>query len=322
MIVTGATEPDTPPSRAPWRSYATLTIVMLLWAGNSIVGRAIRADVPPFTLALVRWTGAALIILPFAWRHLARDRAVMLQHWRPLLILGLTGVGAFNALLYSGLRYTTATNGLLMQAAIPAAVLLFNRIGVGVRAGRMEVVGVAISTMGVLYVVAGGVPRSILARTFNVGDLLILCGVACWAAYTVILRFRPECSPLSFLLATFIIGIVTMAPLAATEADRIATIPLRGTVLAAFAYVAVLPSLVAYMLYIRAVRDLGAAAAGQTISLMPLFGSLLAVLLLGERLHAYHLWGMAAILAGIVISAMRTGSQHRSSGRMPRARQL
>lgn len=288
----------------PWRSYAMLTVVMLLWAGNSIVARAVREDIPPFTLAFVRWTGAVLIVLPFTWRHVVEDRHRLIAAWQPLLILGLTGIGAFNAFLYSGLRFTTATNGLLVQAAIPALVLLFNWMIFRTRAGMGQVGGVLLSTAGVLLIVAHGAPLSILTVGFNSGDLLILCAVLCWAAYTSLLRLRPDCSPWSFLIATFMIGIVTMAPLAATEAPQIAAMRLTASVIGAFAYVAVLPSLVAYMLYNAAVRNMGAGRAGQTISLMPLFGSLLAVLLLGEVLHAYHLWGMALILAGVVVAAL------------------
>ncbi|HEX7854125.1 MAG TPA: DMT family transporter [Sphingobium sp.] len=287
-----------------WRSYAMLAVVMLLWAGNSIVGRAVRMDVPPFTLAFVRWTGAALIALPFAWRHLVADWRKLIGQWRPLLLLGLTGIASFNALLYSGLRYTTATNGLLVQAAIPALVLLVNWLLFRVRAGFGQVAGVAVSTVGVLYIVAHGAPLSVLNTGFNFGDVLILCAVICWAVYTSLLRLRPDCNPWSFLIATFAIGIIAMAPLAASEAHQIAAMRLSWKVVGALAYVCILPSLVAYTLYNAAVRDIGAARAGQTISLMPLFGSLLAVALLGETLHAYHAWGMGLILVGILIAAL------------------
>lgn len=304
MVTRGMAKSNVGMGGIPWRSYAMLAIVMLLWAGNSIVARAVRADIPPFTLALVRWTGAVLIILPFTWRHVGADRHRLIAAWRPMLILGLTGIGAFNAFLYSGLRFTTASNGLLVQAAIPALVLLFNWLIFRTPAGIAQVGGVIVSTAGVITIVAHGAPLSILSIGFNSGDLLILCAVLCWAAYTSLLRLRPDCSPWSFLLVTFVIGIITMAPLAATEVQEIAAMRLTVPVIGAFAYVAVLPSLVAYMLYNAAVRDIGPARAGQMISLMPLFGSLLAVLLLGEVLHAYHLWGMAVILAGIVIAAL------------------
>jgi drug/metabolite transporter (DMT)-like permease len=295
---------DAQRTRTPLRSYALLTVVMLFWAGNSIVGRAVRDDIPPFTLAFLRWTGAALFALPFAWRHVVADRAILLAGWRILLFLGLVGIGAFNAMLYSGLHYTTATNGLLMQSAIPATVLLCNRVVFGTRAGWTQIGGVLLSTTGVVFIVTRGTPAILLSLDLNTGDLIILCAVLCWAAYTSLLRLRPDCDPWSFLFITFVLGIMAMAPLAATEMDRIVRIPLGWPVVGAVAYVAILPSLVAYLLYNAAVRDIGAGPAGQMISLMPLFGSLLAVAILGEHLHGYHLVGMAMILSGIVLAAL------------------
>ena len=123
------------PVRSVLISYTTLVLVMLLWSGNIIVGRAVHGTIPPFTLAFVRWTGATLLALPFALPHLVRERYLLLAHWKPVLLLGFIGIAAFNAFGYSGLRYTTATNGALLQAAIPALVLLFNRLFFGLRVG-------------------------------------------------------------------------------------------------------------------------------------------------------------------------------------------
>ncbi|MFT3966869.1 MAG: DMT family transporter [Sphingobium sp.] len=289
---------------AQWRSYAMLAIVMLLWSGNMITGRALREDIPPFTLALVRWTGASLAALPFAWRPVMADRAVLLANWPRVLLLGLTGIAAFNAFIYSGLHHTTAANALLLQAAIPALVLVFNALFFRLSTTAGQMIGVALSTLGVLYIVLRGTPLAILSIGFNSGDILVLCGVLSWAAYTSLLRLRPDCNPWSFLIATFAIGIVAMAPLAATEARQIAAMTIGWKVVGGCFYVALLPSLVAYTLYNAAVRDIGAGKAGQTISLMPLFGSLLAAALLGEALRAYHLWGMLLILSGIVVAAL------------------
>lgn len=288
----------------PWRPYATLALVMLMWSGNFIVGRAVQGAIPPFTLALARWSGAAALLLPFAWPHVRADQRVLAANWRIVLLLGLTGVAAFNALIYSGLRFTTASNGLLLQAAIPALVLLFDRTVFGQRFTALQVFAVLLSMVGVALIVLRGDPGAILGLTFNIGDLMILAATACWAAYTSLLRLRPPCHPLVLLLATFAIGIAVMLPLSAWELAHGATIRVTPATVGAIVYVAVLPSLVAYILYNAAVRDLGAAAAGQTITLLPLFGALLAAALLDERLHAFHAVGMSAILGGIVLGAL------------------
>ncbi len=295
---------------SPLLSYASLMLVMLFWSGNFIVGRAVNGAIPPFTLAFVRWTGAVLIVLPFAARHLRADRALLASGWRMIVLLGLIGVAGFNAFAYSGLRHTTASNGLLLQAAIPALVLLLNRLIFAQRSSPVQIAGVLLSILGVMIVVLQGDLLGIMALDFNRGDLLILCGVICWALYTSLLRRRPACHPVSFLTTTFIIAALAMAPLSAWEMTTSPAIPMRWSIIAAFAYVAVLPSLIAYFLYNAAVHNLGPAPAGQAITLMPVFGALLAALLLDEKLHLYHLGGMMLILTGIAISAWQT---HRSA---------
>jgi drug/metabolite transporter (DMT)-like permease len=283
--------------------YATLCIVILFWSGNFIVGRAVNGVIPPFTLALVRWSGALAILLPFAWRQLRADRQRLLPHWKAVLLLGLTGVAAFNAFIYSGLQFTTASNGLLLQAAIPALVLLFNRLFFGDRAPALQIFGVTLSMSGVATIVLRGDLAALARLTLNFGDFLVMCGVVCWALYTALLRLRPDCHPASFLTVTFAIGAAAMAPFAAMELADGFSIPLRFDVLGAFAYVALFPSLIAYVLYNAAVKRLGAAPAGQMITLMPLFGAGLAAILLGEPLFRFHIAGMILILGGIVLGA-------------------
>lgn len=281
-----------------------LAVVILLWAGNSIVGRAVRDDIPPFSLAFFRWTGALLILLPFAWRGVVADWPVARKHWRIVLLLGAIGVGGFNALLYSGLRLTTATNALLIQAAIPAVVLVADFLLFRNRPRTLQALGVTIATIGVTTIVFKADPAAILALEFGRGDLLVLGGVVAWSLYTALLRLRPPIAATTLLALTFAVGVAAMLPGALIE-WQMQTIHATPTVLGGIAYVALLPSLVAYLLFNRAVAEIGPADAGQAISLQPLCGALLAAVLLGERLHGYHVAGMVLILLGIVISAMR-----------------
>jgi drug/metabolite transporter (DMT)-like permease len=291
--------------RAELRAYAMLALVMLFWSGNAIVGRAVRDDVLPFTLAFVRWLGALLLLAPFALRHLAADKALLRRHWRPILVLGLVGVSAFNALLYSGLRYTTATNGLLLQAAIPALVLVVEATAFRARVSAWQVVGVGLSTLGVGIVLFPDL-ASVLSLHFGRGDALVLAAVVAWAIYTSLLRLRPAVHPLSFLAVTFAIAVVAMLPFAMLEWRHAPAIDWRPEIVGAFLYVALFPSLAAYFLFNAAVGMIGAAKAGQSITLMPVFGALLAASLLGEPLGPRHFAGMALILCGIGVSVFLT----------------
>lgn len=291
-------------NRTELRAYMMLTMVMVFWAGNSIVGRAVRDSIPPFTLAFVRWLGALAVLLPFALPHLKADRGMLLKHWRIVLALGVIGVAGFNAFLYSGLRHSPATNALLIQAATPTLVLIFDLLLFRTRASLAQVVGVMVSSIGVLAIIFEGDLGRIANVHLGHGDALLLCGVTAWAIYTSLLRKRPEVHPLSFLACTFFIAVLAMAPLAATEWQEIQQIPWGLPVLGAFVYVAIFPSVIAYMVFNAAVKEIGAGRAGQTLSLMPLFGAFLAATILNEALHGYHFVGMAAILAGIAITVL------------------
>ena len=243
-----------------------------------------------------------LIVLTFAMGPLRRDWRAIVEGWKMILVLGLLGVGAFNALLYSGLRYTTATNALLLQAGIPALVVLWDRLFFGERSAPVQTLGVGCSILGVLAIVFDGDPARALQLRFGFGDLLILLSVLVWSLYTVLLRLRPPISPISFIAATFLIGVVAMAPLAAHEwlsGERIVWGP---RALGAIAYVAVLPSISAFFMFNYATSTVGAARAGQAITLMPIFGAFLSAALLGEALQAHHYAGMALIVAGIGLS--------------------
>lgn len=293
------------PAPSPVRAYAMLGLVMLCWAGNSIVGRAIRDDVAPLTLALLRWSGALTIVLPLAWTSLKRDRATIAAHWRVILLLGLLGIAAFNALLYSGLATTTASNALLLQAAVPAAVLIVDRVGFGIRPRAIEGLAVLLGSAGVALIVFRADWHALAGFRLNPGDALILASVVVWALYTSLLRKRPSIAPASFLAVTFAVGVAAMLPAAATEWAAGRGIEPSTRALAGVAYVAIFPSTIAYALYNRAVTMVGPAAAGRTIALLPLFGAVLAAMLLGEPLHAYHAVGMALILAGILLPLAR-----------------
>jgi drug/metabolite transporter (DMT)-like permease len=293
--------PEPAGRRAAVAAYAMLVLVMLFWAGNAIVGRAIRDDVPPLLLALLRWTGALAIVLPFARPAFRVDGPALRRGWRATLILGLLGIAAFNALLYSGLARTAASNALLLQAGIPALVLIADRIGFGVRPRVAEVVAVAVAGAGIALIVFRADWHNVAAFALNPGDALVLASVVVWALYTSLLRLRPPVAPATFLAVTFAIGVAAMLPAAFVEWLAGRRIDPTPAALAGIAYVAVFPSTIAYALYNRAVGAIGPAAAGRAIALMPLFGALLAAALLGEALHGYHAVGMTMILAGIVL---------------------
>jgi drug/metabolite transporter (DMT)-like permease len=289
-----------------WRAAPVLLcLTMLFWAGNSIAGRALAGVVPPMSLSFWRWVLAAALITPFAWPHLRADFAVLRRHWGMVVLLSATGVASFGALLYLGLETTTALNSLLMQAAIPPLILLFALVFLRERTGWAQTLGVVLSLAGVLVVIAQGRPWDLLHLDIHPGDGLVLIGVLLYAGYSLLLRRKPAVHPLSLLWATFMVSILLLAPLYAWEVSRLGGFALTGEAMAGLAYVAVFPSFLAYLFFNRGVELLGASRAGHFMHLMPVFGSVLAVALLGEAFHGFHAVGVALIGAGISLASFR-----------------
>lgn len=280
--------------------YLMLVLVMLFWSGNSVVARALRNDVPPFTLAFWRWGGAFLLALPFCWRHIVADRALIRAHWPIIVLLAMLGVGSFNAFFYSGLQYTTASNSLLIQAAIPALVLALDALIFGGRPRALQIVGVLIAAAGVVAIILKGDPAVLATLSFNRGDALVLCAVLVWSLYTVLLRLRPPVHGMTFVGVTIAIGAAVMMGFSIVELQS-RPVHLSLPVLAGVGYIILFPSLISYFLYNLAVERIGAADVGQVVNLQPLFGALLASLVLAEPIHGYHIVGMVLILIGIAL---------------------
>jgi drug/metabolite transporter (DMT)-like permease len=288
---------------AVWRAAPVLlALCVLFWAGNSIAGRALAGVISPLALSFWRWFLALLLVTPFAWRGLKTDARVLLQSWRLILALALTGVASFGVLLYIGLESTTALNSVLLQAAVAPLVILMAWAVLREPAAGGQVAGIALSLVGVLAVITKGRLGDLAHLGLNRGDAVILVGVVLYAVYSLLLRRRPAVAPLSLLWATFAVASLLLAPAWLTELALGPARPLTWQAAAGVAYVAVFPSFLSYLFYNRGIELIGAARASQYLHLQPVFGALLAVALLGEQFLAYHAVGVALIAAGIGLS--------------------
>ncbi len=288
-----------------WGSaWLLLCLAVLFWAGNSVVGRAAHGLVPPLALTFWRWAVSLAVILPLSWPHLRRDWLQVRRSWKILLVLGLTGVVGFPSFLYWGLQYTTALNSVLLQAAIPPLVLLVSFVVFRERVGLGQLAGVAVSLAGVLMIISQGRPASLLHLGLNVGDAALLCGIVLYSVYPSLLRRRPDIHPLSLLACLFAVGAAATLPLYAAEMASGRFAPLTPATLLTVGYVSLFASVLAYLFFNRGVELIGSGRAGQFVHLMPVFGAVLAVLLLHEQLHLFHLVGVALIAAGIGVSAL------------------
>lgn len=295
-----------PHSRWP-SPYVLLALTMLFWAGNAVVARAMHEALPPLAMAFWRWALALMLVLPFTVRGLYRQRRVLRRNWKALAALGLLSVASYNTFLYTALQTTTATNGLLISAVTPVFIVLVSRIGFGVRMTRRQLLGVTLSIAGILAIVCRGDPHNLFALRFNRGDFYLLMAALCWSIYSACLKWRPpELDAFAFFTVTVAVGVAMLAPLYAWETLARAVPAWTPAVYAAIAYIAVFPSVLAYMFWNRGVNEVGANRAGYFIYLLPVFGTALAVIFLGESLFLFHAIGVVFIFIGIYLASART----------------
>jgi drug/metabolite transporter (DMT)-like permease len=294
------------PALGLWSSaWTLLALTNLFWAGNIVLGRAVVGLVPPVSLAYIRWTGAFLIGLGFAWPHLKRDWPIVRRHWPVLALLSATGIASFNTMSYIGLTETTALNALLLQSAMPLVILVWVFALFRERPSAAQAAGVMVSLGGVATI-AGQGSLAVLSRlSLNPGDVWVMAAIVIYGFYTAMLRHRPRMHALSFLVATMGIGSCLILPFFLWERSTGAVITADWRAVAALGYIAVFPSFVAYLCFNRGIELIGAARAGQSMHLMPVFGGILAVLFLGEDFHLYHAIGIALIAAGIVLTSLK-----------------
>jgi drug/metabolite transporter (DMT)-like permease len=254
------------------------------------------------TLAFIRWSGAFVIVLPFAAGHLARDWPTIRKHAGLMTLLSLTGFSAYNTLSYYGLQYTTAINGLLLQSVGPLFVAVWTFALFGDRLTLRQAAGICVSLSGVIVIVCHGDLKVLLGIGLNRGDVAFLIALVIYAFYTAVLRLRPAMHPLSFLAVGMGWGAVLMVPLVVAEIMSGRTMVFDAESAASIAFVCIFPSLLGYLFLNRGIDLIGANRAAPFIHLVPVFGSAMAILLLGEHFELYHAIGYALVFAGITIA--------------------
>jgi drug/metabolite transporter (DMT)-like permease len=286
--------------------YILLILTTLFWAGNFVLGRAVNTVIPPITLSFWRWALALLILLPFSLRHLISQWSLLRKNWEKLIIFGILGISCFNTFVYIGLHSTTATNALLLNSIIPVLIVIISRIFAATPVSRFQAAGILMSLAGVVTIICRADVGRLLALRVNGGDLWVLLAVVCWAIHSFRLRLRPaELHPLSFLFAIIAIGLVFIFPFYLWEISRGGRVTLDLVSCGSMLYVGVFPSVLAYLFWNQAVVELGPNKAGLFIHLMPVFGTILSIVFLGEALQLFHVVGICLISIGIYLTTAR-----------------
>lgn len=285
-------------------AYLLLSLTALFWAGNFVLGRSMHLVVSPIVMAEMRWLLALLIILPFLLPKLKKNKKIIIQHWPILTLLSILSVACFNTFIYFGLTITTATNATILQSVIPIAILIISAYWLNEAVTKRQWLGVFISLAGVLTLITKGDLSSLVDYSINKGDMLVLVAVILWAIYSILLRYRPsEIDGFTFFGLTVLIGSIALLPFAIIE-YQYSTIEIvwQNSTVLSILYMAIFPSILAYIFWNKGVSELGAAKAGLFIHLMPCFGIVLSSVFLNEKIYLFHIGGVLMIFSGIYLA--------------------
>lgn len=298
----------TTPASGSWianQPYLLLCITAMCWAGNAIVGRLAAGHIPPVTLSFLRWFVAFLIILPVAWKHLAQDWAAIRKNLGMMMLLSFTGISAFNTLQYWALEHTQALNTLLLQSSVPLMVAVWSLVLLGIRLTLGQLLGVLLSLAGVLVILLHGDLTTLSKIEFNKGDLIFIVALLIFALYSVLSLKRPRIHGLSVAAFTFGCGALFLVPFLIWELGARPVMQLTTTNLLSLFYVAVFPSTLAYLCFNRGVQLIGANRAAPFFHMVPVFGTVMSIVFIGEHPQAFHFIGFALVLAGVFAASRR-----------------
>ena len=282
--------------------YLLLTITALAWGGNAIAGKLAVDHVSPFLLTSIRWIIACSIVLPFAYSHLKKDLPVIKKHFWFLVALGASGFGVFNSLMYLALTYTTAINVAIEQAAMPLIVFALNYMLYQTRVTLFQVLGFLITLIGVAVTATRGDILGLTNQSFNLGDIIMVCAIMVYGGYSVFLKNKPDIHLLSLMSMLGMSAFVMTIPFVIYEfsADSLIWPDQQGW--GVILYAAIFPSLVSQLFWVMGLEKIGSNRGGLFINLVPIFGAILAILILGEQFQLYHAIGLILVLGGITIA--------------------
>ncbi len=305
-----------PPPSAPdpvgWlnnQPYLLLSLTSLFWAGNIVLARYVAGHVPPMTLSCVRWVGVFFVLLPFAWPHLKADWPALRRRLPLLVVLSATGFALNNALSYWALQYTQALNALMIQSSGPLFVALWSLLLFGVRLTVAQFAGIAMSLAGVFTILLHGDLAALANIEFNRGDLMFASAVLAFGLYSALMPRRPRTHQLSLIMFTTGCGSLLLLPFSIWELSSGTTLHFDALTLATLIYVVIFPSTLAYLFFNRGIALIGPNRAAPFLHLVPVFGSVMAIALLGERPRLFHLVGYVLVLSGVVIASRQASAK-------------
>lgn len=277
---------------------------MLFFSGNFIVGKSFEGTIPPFTLAFFRFASGALILLPLCYKTLYQQRLLWKKEWKPLLGLSISGIVLFNASLYLAVNYTSSINASIVDALTPAVAAVLGFLILRESLTKIQLFGIVLSFSGILWIISKGSWQVFASLSFNIGDIIMLFGIICWAVYSIIIkRHSFKFPPIAGLVVTMVIGTTILVPVAIIETIYLGIPHLfQWKVLLGIAYIGIFPSAISLLLWYRGVGEIGPAKASVFFNLVPIFTTIMAITLLGETFTYHQLLGGVIVIFGVYLS--------------------
>ena len=286
-------------------AYIFLILATLFWSGNFIVGKAASLfEIPPFTLNFYRWTFAWLILAPFTLKEIFQKKEYILKNLKLILILGITSITIFNSIVYYSLNFTQVISGVLMISTIPVMIIFFCWIFKIERTNFYQILGVIFSLLGVVVIVTEADLGKLLNLNFNKGDLWMVVAMFSWAMYSALLRKKKfELSQISFLQTIISAGLILLLPAYLIEMALGYRLNIHLPFILTLSYVVLFPGLASFFFWIKGISIIGSNRAGIFLHLMPIFSTVMAILILKEKFMTFHLIGALLIVTGIILSS-------------------
>lgn len=281
-----------------------LILATLLWGGNFVIGRAVAGDIPPITLAFLRWCVAFIVFLPIAYSRVKREWHMIKANWPAVIVMAITGVACFNTLVYIGVYYTTSINASLMNSSTPIIIYILSFIFLKERLSKFQLFGTALSLAGVIFILSKGSLETLLSFSFNKGDLIVLIAVFCWGVYSLLVKqYAGRLPGYSTFLVTIALGVMMLLPFTIYELMTTSVeIVWSPSTIGAILYVGIIASIVAFLSWNNGVVALGANKASIYLNFIPLFATIFAVLFLDEDLLLAQLIGGLAVICGVLLA--------------------
>ena len=288
-------------------AYIFLILATLFWSGNFIVGKvASLYEIPPFTLNFYRWTFAWLILAPFTLKEIIQKKNYIIQNIKLILILGITSITIFNSIVYYSLNFTQVISGVLMISTIPVMIIFFSWVFKIEKTNIFQILGVIFSLLGVLVIVAKADLDKLINLNFNKGDLWMVVAMFSWAMYSALLRKKKfDLTPTSLLEVIISAGLILLLPAYLLEMTLGFKANIDLPFILTLSYVVFFPGLASFIFWIKGIEIIGPNRSGIFLHLMPIFSTVLAMIIFKEKFMTFHLFGAVFIITGIFLSSKK-----------------